>query len=199
MHGSRFHSLTLVSMSHSYETVASILGPSSSTLPEVDHQPKPVSSVDLKDKTLIPSDEGFSPFAVNTTPIQKIEGQSEDIQTKIEYPTNAEPYMLGLVGDGSTSPSPTTDSDDGFLVCASMKKWPPLTAADITEISKENSEQAKEQEASLDQWHTKERSLTGQDSVQTSVNIESVLAKHQTETEQDELRTVSTSSQPDKG
>lgn len=186
-------------MSHSYETVASILGPSSSTLAEVEHQPKAASSMDLKDKTLIPSDEFH--FTDNTTPIQKIGGQLEDIHNKhnIEYPTSAEPYMLDLVGDRSASPSPTTDNDDGFLVCASMKKWPPLTEADITEISKEDSEQIEEQEASLDQWHTKEKSLTGQDSVQTSVYIESVLARHQTETEQDEVRPVATSSQLDKG
>lgn len=180
-------------MSHSYETVASILGPSSSTLPEMDHQPKGSSSMDQKDKTPTPSDEFF--------PIHKIEDQFEDIHTKhnIEYPTNAEPYMWDLVGDLSASPSPTTNSDDGFLVCASMKKWPPLTEADITEISKEDSEHADEQDASLDQWHTKERSFTGQDSIQTSVYIESLLARHQTETEQDEVRTMSTSSHLDKG
>ncbi|XP_037615260.1 uncharacterized protein ehbp1l1a isoform X4 [Sebastes umbrosus] len=189
-----FHSLTPVSMSHSYETVASILGPSSSTLAEVEHQPKAASSMDLKDKTPTPSDEFSSDFVDNTIPIQTIEGQFEDNHTKhnIEYPTSAEPYMLD-------SPSTTTDNDDGFLVCASMKKWPPLTEADITEISKEDSEQVEEQEASLDQWHTKERSLTGQDSGQTSVYIESLLARHQTEIEQDEVRTVSTSSQLDKG
>lgn len=188
-------------MSHSYETVASILGPSSSTLAEVDHQPKAVSSVDLKDKTLTPSDEFFPYFMDNTTPIQKIEGLFEDIHIKhnIEYPTSAEPYMWDLVGDRSASPSPTTDSDNGFLVCASMKKWPPLTEADINEISKDDSEQVEEQEAALDQWHTKEISLTGQDSVQTSVYIESLLARHQTETERDEARKVSTSSQLDDG
>ncbi|XP_071334287.1 uncharacterized protein ehbp1l1a isoform X9 [Trachinotus anak] len=181
-----------------YETVASILGPSSSTLTEVDHQPKAISYRDLMDKT--PSDEFFLHFGDYTTPIQKIGGQFEDSRTKqnVEYPTSAEPYMWNLLADRSASPSPTTDSDDGFLVCASMKKWPPLTAADITEISKEDSEQVEEQETSLDQWHT-ERSLTGQDSVQTSVYNESLLAGHRTETEQGEVRTVSSSSQLDKG
>ncbi|XP_042256474.1 mucin-17 isoform X4 [Thunnus maccoyii] len=185
-----------------YETVASILGPSSSTLAEVDHQLEAVSAMDLKDKTVNPSDECF-PRADETTFIQKIvplEGQFEDIPSKhsTEYPISAEPYMLDLVGDRSVSPSPTTDSDDGFLVCASMKKWPPLTEADITEISKEDGEGVEAQEASLDQWHTNERSLTGLDSVQKSVYTEGLL-RHQTEGEQNEVRTVSTSSQLDKG
>ncbi|XP_044041124.1 mucin-17 isoform X13 [Siniperca chuatsi] len=194
-----FHTLTPVSMSHSYETVASILGPSSSS--EVDHQPKAVYAMDLKDKTVTPSDEFFPYFMDNTSQIQKIEGQFENIHIKhnIEYPTSAEPYMWDLVGDRSASPSPTTNSDNGFLVCASMKKWPPLTEADINEISKDEIEQVEEQEAALDQWHTKERSLTRQGSVQTLVYIESLLARHQTDTEQDEVRTVSTSSQLDKG
>ncbi|XP_038586015.1 uncharacterized protein ehbp1l1a isoform X3 [Micropterus salmoides] len=179
-----------------YETVASILGPSSSPLAEVDHQPKVVSSVDLKDKTLTPSDELFPHFTDNSSLMQQIEGQFEH---NIEYPTSAEPYMVDLVGDQSASPSPTTDSDNGFLVCASMKKWPPLTEADINEISKEDSEIVEEQETALDQCHSKERSFTGQDSVQTSVYVEYLLARHQTETEQDEVRTVSSSSQLDKG
>lgn len=184
------HSFTLVSMSHSYETVASILGPSSSTLTEVDHQPKDISSVDLKDKTLTTSEDFFPHFEDNTTSIQKIEGQFEAVHTKhiTEYPTSGR----------SLSPSPATDSDDG-LVCASMKKWPPLTEADITEISKASGEEVEEQKAALDQWHKKESSLTGQDSVQTSAYIKSLLARHQTETEQDEVRTVTASSQLDKG
>ncbi|XP_035531308.1 uncharacterized protein LOC118338169 isoform X3 [Morone saxatilis] len=184
-----------------YETVASILGPSTSTLAEEDHQPKAVSSMDLKDKTQTPLDECFSDFVDNSMLIQKIEGQFEDIHTKhsIEYLTSAEPYMWDLVGGRSASPSPAPDSDDGFLVCASMKKWPPLTEADITEISKDNSEQVKEQEVAFDKWHTKKRSFTGQDSIQTPLHVENVLAGHQTVTEQDEVRTVSTSSQLDKG
>ncbi|XP_040887350.1 uncharacterized protein ehbp1l1a isoform X2 [Toxotes jaculatrix] len=182
-----------------YETVVSMLGPSSNTLTEVDDQHKAISSVDLKDKTGTPSDETFLRFADNTTPIQKKDGLFEDTDTEhnIEYPTSAEPYMWNLVGDRSTSPSPTTNSDDGFLVCASMKKWPPLTEADITEISKEDGEQVEEQQAPLDQWLTKEGSCTGH--VQTSVYNESLLARCESEAEQDEVRTVSSSSQLDKG
>ncbi|KAK5848686.1 hypothetical protein PBY51_006280 [Eleginops maclovinus] len=182
-----------------YETVASILGPSSSALAEVEHQPKAVFSMDLRDKTVTPSDE-FSTHSVdNTTALQKIENQFEDVppQHNTEYLTIAEPYMLDLaLGDQSASPSPpTSESDEGISVCVNMKKWPPLTEADISNISKEDGEQV--QEACLD--HTKERSLTGQDSDETPVSYESLLERHQSETEQDEVRTVSTSPQLDKG
>ncbi|XP_063756480.1 uncharacterized protein LOC134875769 isoform X2 [Eleginops maclovinus] len=125
-----------------YETVASILGPSSSALAEVEHQPKAVFSMDLRDKTVTPSDE-FSTHSVdNTTALQKIENQFEDVppQHNTEYLTIAEPYMLDLaLGDQSASPSPpTSESDEGISVCVNMKKWPPLTEADISNISKED-------------------------------------------------------------
>lgn len=179
------------------------MGPSSSTLAEADHQLKAVSAVDLKAKTVAPSDECF-PHADETSSIQKIvplEGEFEDIHSthSTEYPASAEPYMLDLVGGRSVSPSPTTDSDDGFLVCASMKKWPPLTEADITEISKEDGDGLDAQEALLDQLHTDERSLMGPYSVQKSEYTESLLKRQQTEGEQNEIRTVSTSSQLNKG
>ena len=170
---------------------------------EDNHQPKGNSFMDLKDKTDetdTPSDEIVLHVADNTTPIQQIEGQFEEIDNdqNIEYPTSAERYMRNLVCDQSASPSPTTDSDDWHLVCAGMKKWPPLTEADITEIS-EDGEQIDGQEVSDDQWRTEERSLTGQDSVQTSEDIESFLPRHETPVEQDEVRTVLSSSQLDKG
>lgn len=177
------------------------MGPSSSALAEAD-QLKPVSAVDLKDKTMTPPDECLA-HADETSSLQKIvllEGQFEDIHSSrsTEYPASAEPYMLNLVGDRSPSPSPTTDSDDGFLVCASMKKWPPLTEADITEISKED-EVLEVQEASLDQMHRDKSPLMGLDSVQKTEYTESLLMRQQTGGEQDEVREVSTSSQLDKG
>ncbi|XP_019955743.2 uncharacterized protein ehbp1l1a isoform X3 [Paralichthys olivaceus] len=183
-----------------YETVVSILGPSSSTVMEVNDQPKGNSFMDLKDKRDTPSDEFFLHVADNTTPLQKIEGQFEDIgnDQNIEYPESAEPYMWNLVCDQSASPSPTMDSDDWHLVCAGMKKWPPLTEADITEIS-EDGEQIDGREVSDDQWHIEERLLSGQDSVQTSEHIESLLPRYETPVEQDEVRTVLSSSQLDKG
>lgn len=194
LHDSSYHSLTLVSMFHSYETVASILGPSSTILADVDHQPKAVSFMDLKDKTLTPSDEFFPHFVENAGTTQKLEGQSEDVSTEpVEYESvsSAEPYMLDLVGD-------QRDSDGGLLDCTSMKKWPPLTETDIAEISNENGEEVEGREATSEQWHKKESLLTGQDCVETSVNTESWLARHPTKTE-GEIKTFPTSSQLDKG
>lgn len=149
------------------------------------------------EKRVSPSDEFFLHFGDNTTPMQKTEGQIEYSHNEqpVEYPTSVEPYMWNLVDGRSVTPSPTTDSDDGFLVCASMKKWPPLTEADITEISKEEEgEQVEEQEATLDEWN-KETSRTGQDTAHT----ESLLARDETGAEQDEVRNVSSSLQLDKG
>jgi len=68
-------------ISHSYETVASILGPSSSALAEVDH-----SSVDVKNSTMTLSDEYFPHFIGGTTPIQMV-GKFKDIHIKpFEWP-----------------------------------------------------------------------------------------------------------------
>ncbi|XP_035810133.2 uncharacterized protein ehbp1l1a isoform X4 [Amphiprion ocellaris] len=179
---------TIVDVFHKgYETVASILGPSSLALAEVDHQPKAVSSMGLNDKTVTPSDEFFPEFTDTSTALQKTTGKFEDIQTTlVKYPTSVEPYMRDLVDDRS-SPLPATNNDEGFSVCASMKKWPPLTEADITEISKQENKQVEEHEASLGQWCQKDRLLKGQDS------------EVETEVEQGEVRTVLTSSGLDKG
>lgn len=176
MHDSILHSLTLVSISHSYETVASILGPSGSILADVDLQPK--ADVDVKAKNLTASTVDI------TTPLQKV----EDIHSKqtTEYPQSAEPYMWNLEGRRTETPSPSTDSDDGFLICASMKKWPPLTAADITEITKDMGEEV----ATLDE---------GLDGGQGSGQNESLSAKHQPEAGQNQASTESRSSKQDKG
>ncbi|XP_069015123.1 uncharacterized protein ehbp1l1a isoform X3 [Embiotoca jacksoni] len=184
-----------------YETVASILGPSSSALGEVDHRPNAVSSMGLTDKTKTPSDESYPHFMDSAAPEQKAEVKSEDIETqnRLQYPTFVEPYMWNLVDDQSVFPSATTEDVDGLLSCASMKKWPPLTEADISDISKEDDKQVDEQETSFDQRDATERWLTGQDSVETSVYVESSLARHQTEVEQDEVRAVLSSPQLDKG
>ncbi|XP_029382767.1 uncharacterized protein LOC115059247 isoform X11 [Echeneis naucrates] len=165
-----------------YETVASILGPPSSTLTQVNHQPEAISYRDLMDK------EG------SEDSIQTIESQFED-NHNVEYPASAEPYMWHLNDQAATaSPSPTAESNDGFLVCASMKKWPPLTEADISEISKEDTEQV---EDSLEQCHT-ESAPIGQGAAQASVDIEEFVVKPKTEADND-ARTVLSSSQLEKG
>lgn len=168
-------------MSHSYETVASILGPSGSILADADLQPK--ADVDVKDKNVTASTVDIA------TPLQK----DEDIHSKqtTEYPPSAEPYMWNLEGQRTETPSPATDSDDGFLICASMKKWPPLTAADITEITKDVGEEV----TARDRWSTDE----GLDGGQGSGPNESLSAKHQPEAGQNQASTESRSSKQDKG
>lgn len=178
MHGFRYHLLTLVFTSHSYETVASILGPSGSIVSKVDHQ-----HMDPMDSTLTPSDEFASHLLDNTTGEKEQESQCGKSFTKhfIEYPMSAEPHMHDSVEGGTQSPSPASDSSR-FLVCASIKKCPPLTETDITEISKTSDEELSDKVAMLGQCPEKERSLTGQDSGQTPVNLKSMLVRHQTGT-----------------
>ncbi|XP_028330306.1 uncharacterized protein ehbp1l1a isoform X2 [Gouania willdenowi] len=121
----------------SYETVASILGPCSSALAEGDQQPD--LSSDVGDKAATSLDE-VVPYTPNSfTLAQTQEADLEDLHDHppTDYPMTVEPYMWDLVDDRSTSTSPSTDSDNSFLAVASMKKWPPLTEADLTEISKE--------------------------------------------------------------
>lgn len=196
------HVLKYPFISHSYETVASILGTSSSVLAEAEHQPKAVFCVDPKDEAMTLSDNMFPLLSDSPSPIQKIEDTFKNIrsQHRIEYPTSVEPYMWDLVADQSSTPvvdSPVSDIDDGYLVCPSMKKWPPLTEADITDISKE--EQVEEEEASLGQSHTEERLLIEQDFLPTSAHTDGVIARHQTEVDQDEVRKVLSFSQLDSG
>lgn len=181
-------------LSHSYETVASILGPSGSSVAEVVHHPKALSSsVDREDNS--------PPLVGKAVPLEEpqFEGMLQTNQS-IKFPTSAEPYMWNLADDRSVSPSPTTDSDDGFLGVVGpsiMKKWPPLTEADITEISKEDLEgEGSKEGACFDPYYMKERLFTEQDSVQTSVFVEGL---DQAKTGQGDLITESASALLDKG
>lgn len=194
MHGFRYHLLTSVFTSHSYETVASILGPSGSIVSKEDWQH--MDSMDSKDSTLTPSDEFLSHLVDNTAGEQKQESQCRKSLTKhfIEYPMSAEPYMQDFVDGGTQSPSPASDNNR-FLVCASIKKCPLLTQTDITEVSNISDEELSDKGATLGQCPEKEQSLTGQDSGQTSVNIKNVLVRHQTGRVEDSR----TFSEPDKG
>lgn len=149
------------------------------------------------DKTVqavTPSDEYFSHLLGNTGPIEDhFEGHTK---RDIECSSSAEPHIWNLL-DERASPSPTACSDDGFFVCASMKKLPSLTEADITDVSKEDGEQVDEQ-VTIAQCNSKEKSLLELDSVQTSVHKQSLLVKQTTEAEQDEFKTVLPSLQLDK-
>ncbi|CAN9509823.1 unnamed protein product [Ophioblennius macclurei] len=173
-----------------YETVASILGPSNSALAEVDHHPEVFSFVDQKVNTVLPSDE-VTPYGTDCA-------EGENVQHSTDYPTSVEPYMLNLADDRSASPLPTLDNDDdndyddGYLVSASMKKWPPLTEADITEISKEDGEQVEERKASPDWADADKGGVAGQDS-------DSLQATPQTEVEREDGATVLSSSPRNKG
>lgn len=183
------------SMSHSYETVASILGPSTSMIAKADTQPTAVSSPDLKDEAETPSDE-FLPSCTDDTFLkEETETQFEDTHVA-GYPASAEPYMLDLVSDRSASPSPPPNNDEGIMVCANMKKWPPLTEADISEISKDDGERVEEQEADVEM---KEDLFKEQESVWESGDAENVLAELQTEAEQGEVQTITVPLQLDEG
>lgn len=174
-------SLKKVSLSHSYETVASILAPSSSGVAEAVQPKGASSSVDLESNdSTIPYD-GFPPLSLdNIALIEKAnrEGLSEsESESKhgIEFLKSAEPYMWDLAEDRSASASPTSGSDDessGVDGSSAMKKWPPLTEADIDEISKAQLEGAEKQRVSFDSWDSKDRLSTEQGLVQTSAKGE---------------------------
>lgn len=175
--------LKKVSLSHSYETVASILGPSSSGVAEAVQPKGALSSVDPESNdSTIPYD-GFPPLSPDNIALIETansEGLSEsESKSKhgFELQKCAEPYMWDLAEDRSASASPTSESDDGSsgvrVGSSAMKKWPPLTEADIDEISKAQLEGAEKEQISFDSWGSKDRLFTGQRWVQTSVEGES--------------------------
>ncbi|XP_077401195.1 uncharacterized protein ehbp1l1a isoform X2 [Vanacampus margaritifer] len=143
---------TIVGVLHKgYETVASILGPSGSSVNDL--QLKVDSALPTADQTLI-----FS---------------CEDLPDSVDKVILSEQFENNRLGDDHVVlPSPPSDSDDGFMVCVSMKKWPPLTAADITGLSMEVGHE--EQEALLDQSHASD-----QDCTNMSVCIDSLSVRHQ--------------------
>lgn len=178
-------SLTKVSLSHSYETVASMLAPSSSGVAEAVRPKGASSSVDPEpnDSSTIPYD-GFPPLSpdnialietANSEGLSESESESKS-KHGIELPKSAEPYMWDLAEERSVSASPASESDDGSsgvqLGSSAMKKWPPLTEADIDEISKAQLEGADKEQISFDSWGSKDRLFTGQRLVQTSVEGE---------------------------
>ncbi|XP_046904825.1 uncharacterized protein ehbp1l1a isoform X4 [Hypomesus transpacificus] len=177
-----------------YETVASILGPSNSVPAEGANQALS-SSVETEihlgsTSTTLPDPSPLIPDAISVESAHR-EGL---VQTNIaiDLPTTAEPYMWTLAGDRSESPSPTTYSDDGFVGAVgpgSMKKWPPLTAADLSEISKEDFGVAKEEEISAGSWdHVGEKpGVTGQDLRQISGCVEGLVAERPVENLKDEM------------
>ncbi|XP_037116753.1 uncharacterized protein LOC119128454 isoform X8 [Syngnathus acus] len=106
---------TIVGVLHKgYETVASILGPSGSSVSENDLQPK------RPDQTVISSQEDMPDcVGLDSTVVDQVIVLSEDNHMREDRVV------------------PPADGDEGFMGFANMKKWPPLTAADITGMTME--------------------------------------------------------------
>ncbi|XP_051934020.1 uncharacterized protein LOC127608719 isoform X3 [Hippocampus zosterae] len=162
---------TIVDVLHKgYETVASILGPSGSSLSENDLHLTVDSASRPTYETGISSCEDLPQRVDVDSAIDEVIPLSEQLEDQ-------------YTGEGQlVTPSPPSDSDDGFMVCVSMKKWPPLTAADLTGTSVDVRHE--EEEPLLDEWQTSD-----QDSVGTSESIDSLSVRHPNFTH--ELKTAS--------
>ncbi|XP_071235336.1 uncharacterized protein [Salvelinus alpinus] len=142
--------------SRGYETVAAILGPSGSPPTEdVD------SSVVDPEDSAVPSESSSDPVPDISILVQEaVSGEAPHVEgeTKptVELPTTAEPSLLTVEDKQSNSPSAVRqDSEDGFVGVegpSSMRKWPPLTEADLTEISRGEFVVTGEEEVTLDSW-----------------------------------------------
>lgn len=175
-------------MFYCYETVASVLGPSSSALGEVAHQ-LTSSSVHQKGRTS-PVNVLMSHFTYSSTSPLMTEKHDTEYQTRVES------YMWKLVDDQSVCPSSTADSVNKLFL-SNTKKQLPLPETDICEISN-NGKCAKQQQTSGQQNRT-ETMLTGQDFVYTSVCLEDLLARHRAAIEQDHVKKTLSSSRPEQG
>ncbi|KAG7465266.1 hypothetical protein MATL_G00174570 [Megalops atlanticus] len=154
-----------------YETVASMLqssgpdngtdNPKDTTLGELK-----VSQPPLSPQPEIPTPENpgghpedspaLSQEPAVAEPTQHGEGVDDD---KMELSTTAEPYMRSLLRgerrqeeDYSPPPSPDQEKEGGFAEGGTqgcMKKWPPLTAADLDEMSEDECRDTDDEEAPL--------------------------------------------------
>ncbi|XP_029609409.1 uncharacterized protein LOC115194132 isoform X9 [Salmo trutta] len=175
--------------SRGYETVAAILGPSGSPPTEdVDS-----SVVDPEDST-VPSESSSDHLPDISILVQEaVSGEAPHVEgeTKptIELPTTAEPPLLTVEDKQSNSPSAVRqDSEDGFAGVegpSSMRKWPPLTEADLTEISRGEFVVTGEEEVTLDSWAQigEKSTFKGQDSGQITGYVEVFSAGSPIETE----------------
>ena len=177
-----FWSLKKVCLSHSYETVASILAPSASGAAEAVRPQSPPSSPDPESKdTTIPFD-GFPPLSpdhialietANHECLRESESESE-IKWGTEPSMSAEPYMWDLAGEErpASASSEGSDGSPDVVGSSAMKKWPPLTEADIDEISKAQLEGVAKEQVSFDPWGSKDGLVPKQGLVQSSVEGE---------------------------
>nr|XP_046176341.1 uncharacterized protein LOC124008818 isoform X4 [Oncorhynchus gorbuscha] len=142
--------------SRGYETVAAILGPSGSPPTEdVD------SGVVDPEDSAVPSESSSDPVPDISILVQEaVSGEAPHVEGEtnptIELPTTPEPPLLTVEDKQSNSPSAVRqDSEDGFIGVegpSSMRKWPPLTEADLTEISRGEFVVTGEEEVTLDSW-----------------------------------------------
>ncbi|XP_064787937.1 uncharacterized protein LOC135510718 isoform X1 [Oncorhynchus masou masou] len=142
--------------SRGYETVAAILGPSGSPPTEdVD------SGVVDPEDSAVPSESSSDPVPDISILVQEaVSGEAPHVEGEtnptIELPTTPEPSLLTVEDKQSNSPSAVRqDSEDGFIGVegpSSMRKWPPLTEADLTEISRGEFVVTGEEEVTLDSW-----------------------------------------------
>ncbi|XP_042184403.1 uncharacterized protein LOC112260080 isoform X2 [Oncorhynchus tshawytscha] len=142
--------------SRGYETVAAILGPSGSPPTEdVD------SGVVDPEDSAVPSESSSDPVPDISILVQEaVSGEAPHVvgetNPTIELPTTPEPSLLTVEHKQSNSPSAVRqDSEDGFIGVegpSSMRKWPPLTEADLTEISRGEFVVTGEEEVTLDSW-----------------------------------------------
>ncbi|XP_036843636.1 uncharacterized protein LOC110531861 isoform X3 [Oncorhynchus mykiss] len=141
--------------SRGYETVAAILGPSGSPPTEdVD------SGVVDPEDSAVPSESSSDPVPDISILVQEaVSGEASHVEGEtnpIELPTTPEPSLLTVEDKQSNSPSAVRqNSEDGFIGVegpSSMRKWPPLTEADLTEISRGEFAVTGEEEVTLDSW-----------------------------------------------
>ena len=171
-----------MSLPHSYETVASILAPSGSGAAEAVRPQGASSSPDPESKNSTIPFDGFPPLSPDDIALIETanhEGLSEsETESKRgkEPPMSAEPYMWDLAGEDRSASASSEGSDGSPEVVGSsaMKKWPPLTEADIDEISKAQLEGAEKEQVSFDPWGSKDRLVPKQGLVQSSVEGETL-------------------------
>ncbi|KAL0970429.1 hypothetical protein UPYG_G00241830 [Umbra pygmaea] len=144
--------------SRGYETVAAMLGPLDSPPTKGADCSMAVSSLVDPEDTVVPSKSSYDFVSDTSTLVHKtVSGEAQHIEGKtkpFEVPATTEHCLWTLEDKKSESPSSTSqDSEGGFVGIkgsSSMKKWPPLTEADLTEISKGESVVSLEEEVSPD-------------------------------------------------
>lgn len=186
----RYHSLTLVFTSYSYETVASILGPPSSITSKVDGQDVAMSSMDSRDLASTPSVEFFSHLVERDA----CEQEQQEGHCKIRFskdfianPVSAEPCMQGLKEDGTQSQPPGCHSRSSLMASSGRK----LSALEETDVSKISPKELSGNGATPAHCREKEQSIKGKLTGPTSVNNKNVLASHPITAAEDKIRAAS--------